>query len=92
MNGKCLEELFAAHFRGERAIAAARRFISRNSNVSLRRRDVVEFLRHRRDRLSEAEVEYCATEAMNRWLSSRANRFRSRRDARGRALDDGKAP
>ena len=35
MNGKCLEELFTAHFRGERAIAAARRFISRNSNVSL---------------------------------------------------------
>jgi hypothetical protein len=58
MNGKCLEELFAAHFRGERAIAAARRFILRNSNVSLRRSDVVEFLRHRRDRLSEAEVEY----------------------------------
>ena len=88
MNGKCLEELFAAHFRGEGAIAAARRFISRNSNVSLRRSDVVEFLRHRRDRLSEAELEYCATQAMERWLSSRANRFRPR-PAHPDALGDG---
>jgi hypothetical protein len=53
---------------------------------------VVEFLRRRREQLPEADIEHCATEAMNRWLSSRANRFRSRRDARGRALDDGKAP
>jgi hypothetical protein len=44
------------------------------------------------EQLPEADIEHCATEAMNRWLSSRANRFRSRRDARGRALDDGKAP
>jgi hypothetical protein len=84
VNGKCLEELFAAHFRGERAIAAARRFISRNSNVSLRRSDVVEFLR----RLSEGEVEYCATQAMERLLSSRANRFRPRA-AHPDALGDG---
>ena len=88
MTGKCLEELFAAHFRGERAIAAARRFISRNANVSLRRREVVEFLHHRRDRLSEVEVENCATQAIERWLSARANRFRPRA-AHPDALGDG---
>jgi hypothetical protein len=92
MNGELLNEMLTALFRSERAIDAARRFILRNVNATLRTSEVVEFLRHRRDRLSEAEVEYCVTEAMNRWLSSRANRFRSRRDARGRALDDGKAP
>jgi hypothetical protein len=84
VTGRCLEEMLAAHFRGERAIAAARRFISRNSNVSLRRSDVVEFLR----RLSEGEVEYCATQAMEPLLSSRANRFRPRA-AHPDALGDG---
>jgi hypothetical protein len=59
---------------------------------TLRTSEVVEFLRRRREQLPEADIEHCATEAMNRWLSSRANRFRSRPDARGRALDDGKAP
>ena len=89
MNGKCLEELFAAHFRGERAIAAARRFISKNVNATLRRSDVVEFLRHRRDQLSAADIEYCATEAMKRWLSSPAMRFRPNRGCK-RATADGR--
>ena len=92
MNGELLNEMLTAHFRSERAIDAARRFISRNVNATLRTSEVVEFLRRRREQLREADIEYCATEAMNRWLSSRPNRFRSRRDARGRALDDGKAP
>ena len=73
-----LNALLAAHFRGERAIAAARRWISQNTNEILRRSDVMVFLRRRRDRLSEAEIEHCATEALNRWLSSRANRYRGK--------------
>jgi hypothetical protein len=60
-------------------MAAARRFISKNTNATLRLSAVVEFLRHRRDPLSEASLEYCATEAINRWLSSRANRYRGAR-------------
>jgi hypothetical protein len=74
-----LEEMLAAHFRCERAIAAARRFISRNTNARLARSDVVAFLRRRRDQLSATDIEYCATEAMERWLSSPAMRFRPRR-------------
>jgi hypothetical protein len=92
MDGESLNEMLTAHFRRERAIDAARRFISRNVNATLRTSEVVEFLRRRREQLPEADIEHCATEAVNRWLSSRADRFRSRRDARGRALDDGKAP
>ena len=88
MNGELLNEMLTALFRSERAIDAARRFISRNVNATLRTSEVVEFLRHRRDRLSEAEVEYCATQAMERWLSSRANRFRPR-PAHPDALGDG---
>jgi hypothetical protein len=76
-------EMFAAYFRGERAIAAARRFISRNANPVLRRSDVVVFLRGRRDRLSEADIEHCATEALERWLASRANRYSAGRRRRG---------
>jgi hypothetical protein len=91
MNGELFNEMLTAHFRSERAIDAARRFISTNLNATLRRSEVVEFLRRRREQLPEADIEYCATEAMNRWPSSRPNRFRSRRDARGRALDDGEA-
>jgi hypothetical protein len=75
MTGERLNEMLAAHFRSERAIDAARRF-----------------LRRRREQLPEADIEYRATRAMNRWLSSRANRFRSRQDARGWALDDGDTP
>jgi hypothetical protein len=71
-----LDQMLAAHWRGERAIAAARRFISRNLNATVSRSDVAEFLRHRRDQLAEADIEYCATEAMERWVSSRANRRR----------------
>jgi len=82
MTGERLDEILAAHLRGERAIAAARRFISKNVNATLGKSDVVEFLRRRRDRLSEADIEYCAAEALKRWLSSRANRFRPAR-ARG---------
>ena len=78
MTGDRLKEISAAYFRDERAIIAVRRLISRNTDATLRRSDVVLFLRRRRDQLSEAEIEYCATEALNRWLSSRENRFRSR--------------
>jgi hypothetical protein len=80
-------DLFAAHFRCERAIAAARRFISRSINATLHRSDVISFLRHRRHRLAEVDIEYCATEAMNRWLSSRANRARIPK-RRSDALED----
>jgi hypothetical protein len=83
MNGELFNEMLTALFRSERAIDAAQRFISRNVNATLRTSEVVEFLRRRREQLPEADIEHCATEAMNRWLSSRANRFRSRRDARG---------
>jgi hypothetical protein len=88
VTGERLDEILAAHFRSERAIAAARRFISRNVNPTLRRSDVVEFLGRRRDQLSAGEIEYCATEALERWLSSRANRFRPAR-ARRRAIAEG---
>jgi hypothetical protein len=81
MTGDRVKEIFAAYFRDERAITAAWRSISRNTDATLRRSDVVLFLRRRRDQLSEADIEYCATEALNRWLSSRPNRFRSRHDA-----------
>jgi hypothetical protein len=82
--GRAVTGMLAAHFRCERAIAAARRFISRNVNATLRRSDVVEFLRRRRDPLSAADIEYCANEAMDRQLASRANRYRPNR-ARKRA-------
>jgi len=65
MNGELLNEMLTAHFRSERAIDAARRFISRNVNATLRTSEVVEFLRRRREQLREADIEYCATEAMN---------------------------
>jgi hypothetical protein len=75
MTGEGLAGMLAAHLRGERAVAAPRRFISRNINATVRRSDVVEFLRRRRDPLSAADIEYCATEAMDRWLASPANRY-----------------
>ena len=84
MTGERLDEMLAAHFRTERAIAAARRFIFRNVNATLRRIDVIEFLRDCRDRLSADAIEYCATEALKRWLASPAMRFRPNR-ARKRA-------
>jgi hypothetical protein len=71
-----LDKIFTAHFRSERTIAATRRFISRNANATVCRNDVVVFLRRGRDRLSEADIEYCVTEALNCWLSSRTNRAR----------------
>jgi hypothetical protein len=37
MTGERLDQMLAAHFRCERAIAAARRFISGNVNATLRR-------------------------------------------------------
>jgi hypothetical protein len=49
MTGEGLAGMLAAHLRGERAVAAPRRFISRNINATVRRSDVVEFLRRRRD-------------------------------------------
>ena len=88
MTGERLNEMLVAHFRSERAIDAARRLISRNVNAPLRRSEVVEFLRRRREQLPEADIEHCATEAMERWLSSRANRFRPR-PAHPDALGDG---
>src|SRR5438552_685038 len=42
-----LGDLIDAHLRGERAIAAARRFISRNMEARLQRSAVVGFLRRR---------------------------------------------
>jgi hypothetical protein len=88
MTGGQFAEMLAEHLRGERSIAAARRFLSRNINATVRRSDVVEFLRRRRDPLSAADIEYCATEAMNRWLASPAMRFRPKR-ARKRRMDGG---
>jgi hypothetical protein len=77
-----LEQMFAAHWRCERAIAAGRRYISPNSNAAVSQTDIREFLRRRRDRLSEAEVEYCSKQAMQRWLKSPANRWTVRRNGR----------
>jgi hypothetical protein len=42
----------------------------------LPRSAVVAFLRNRRDPLSPDEIERCADEAIERWLHSRANRYR----------------
>jgi hypothetical protein len=75
LSGQQLNEMLATHFRDERAIAAARRFISSNTNATVGRSDVVEFLRHHRDQLAAADIEYCATETIKRWLSSRAMQF-----------------
>jgi hypothetical protein len=74
-----LDPALAAFFKYERAAAAARRFISRNKDAVLRRSAVVEFLRRRRDPLSPEDAERCATEALQRWMSSRANRYRKPR-------------
>jgi hypothetical protein len=78
MSAGRLDELLAAHFRGERAITAARRFISRNIAAVVRRSDVVEFLRRRRDQLPAADIEHCAIEAMNRWNAAEERRVHSR--------------
>jgi hypothetical protein len=79
--------IFAAQIRTELAITAARRFITSNTNVTLSKSDVRAFLRRRRDQLSAAEIEECASEAMERWLRSprmrfRPNRARPRRDVK----------
>jgi hypothetical protein len=71
-----LDHLLAAHFRYERANTAARRFISRSVDAGLPRSAVVAFLRNRRDPLPPEEIERCADEAIERWLRSRANRYR----------------
>jgi hypothetical protein len=77
MSAGRFDEILAAHFRGERAITAARRFISRNIAAVVRRSDVVEFLRRRRDRLPAADIEHCATEAMDRWIAAERRRVHS---------------
>jgi hypothetical protein len=74
-----LDDLFGAHLRGERAIAAARRFISRYTEPRLTRSAVADFLRRRRDPLSPGDIDRCADEAIKRWMSSRANRYRGPR-------------
>jgi hypothetical protein len=71
-----LNAALATFFKYERTGEAARRFISRNKDAILPRSAVVEFLRRRRDPLSPEDIERCATEAMRRWMSSRANRYR----------------
>ena len=70
------DDIFTAHFRGERAIAAARRWISKNVNKTISSSDVAEFLKRRQEPLSPDEIDWCAREAMKRWMSSRANRYR----------------
>jgi hypothetical protein len=69
--------IFAAHFRYERANGAARRFISKSTAVTISRRDIVAFLQRRRDPLPPGQIERCAEEAIERWLRSRANRYRA---------------
>jgi hypothetical protein len=80
MTADILGAALAGHFRCERAIAAARRFITRSiESTDLSRSAVVAFLRKRhRDPLAVDEIERCADEAMKRWLSSSANRYRGR--------------
>src|SRR5262249_22789229 len=77
---------FSAHLRRERAIAAARRFISASLAPGIKRSDVVALLRRRRDPLPEDEIVVAAEEALRRWLNSRANRWwrRSQRRPIGR--------
>ena len=71
------DDILSAHLRGERAIAVARRWISKNVNKTISSRDVAEFLKRRRELLSPDAIDWCAREAMNRWMASRANRYRS---------------
>jgi hypothetical protein len=73
-----LSDMLAAHLRGERAIAAAKRFISRDLRHApeLRASDVAEFLERRREKLTADEVKMLASEAMTQWMNSRANRYR----------------
>jgi hypothetical protein len=75
-----LDHLLAAHFRYERANTAAGRFISRSVDAVLPRSAVLGFVRNRRNLLSPDEFERCADEAIERWLRSRANRYRPRHD------------
>jgi hypothetical protein len=92
MTGERLDEMLTSYLRGERAIAAARRFISRNGDATLRRSNVVEFFRRRRDQLSAVDIEYCATGAIRTLAvvegeSLRPGKGRGR--GRGRAIDEG---
>jgi hypothetical protein len=65
---------FAAHFARERAVAAARRFISRSKVPVLRRSDAVAFLRRRRERLREDEGADIADEALRLCMKAAENR------------------
>ena len=70
-----LGDLLADHFRLERAVAAARRFIGqriRKGQVA-KRSDVVAFLGRRRERLHEEQLGGAADEAMRGY---RAGRYR----------------
>src|SRR5438270_7772065 len=71
-----LGKALAAHFKYERANVASRRFLSRCTESIVRRSDIIEFLRKRREPLESGDIEQCADEAIKRWLSSRANRYR----------------
>jgi hypothetical protein len=68
--------MFGKHLRCERAIAAGKRWISINCDEILGASDVEAVLARRRDQLSPELLAYCAREAVNRWMNSRANRYR----------------
>ena len=68
------ERVSEAHFRRERAIASARRFISRFQAPKLCRSDVVALLRRRREPLPENELIGIADEALQQWMSSEERR------------------
>jgi hypothetical protein len=44
------DDILSTHLRGERAIAVARHWISKNVNKTISSRDVAEFLKRRRSR------------------------------------------
>jgi hypothetical protein len=85
-----LAALFEAEMRRERAIAAARRWISRCELPELRRSDVVEFLRRRREPAPEDELAGIADEALRRYMSGEARRVNTALRARRRSTAGGK--
>lgn len=71
-----LDTMLASHFRNERAIAAAKRYLSRelSSQRTVSVSDVVAFLQRRRDPIPDGEIAELARRAMHEWVNSRANR------------------
>ena len=81
-----IEQLLANHLRYERAIAAAKRYLSRElrEQRTVSTADVRAFLRRRRDRLPDEVIAALALRIMREWVNSRANRYRGPDDDRHR--------